>query len=194
MLVLHAWWGLNETIKDFCRRLAGEGFVVFAPDLYHGRVATTIAAAETLGAALDENYQQAQAATLAAARYLDQRATGDGIAVVGFSLGAYYALELSNAEPDLIHSVVVYYGSGAQDFSNAGAAYLAHFAADDPYEPEANMYFLEKTLQNAGRPVTIHRYPATGHWFAEPDRSGAYDEAAADLAWARTLTFLQRPL
>jgi len=46
VLVLHAWWGLNETSKAFCRRLAESGFVAFAPDLYHGQVAATLAGAE----------------------------------------------------------------------------------------------------------------------------------------------------
>ena len=40
VLVLHPWWGLNETVKALCSRLAGEGFVTFAPDLFHGKVAT----------------------------------------------------------------------------------------------------------------------------------------------------------
>lgn len=49
VLVLHAWWGLNDTMKAFCTRLAQSGFVAFAPDLYHGKVADNIADAETLG-------------------------------------------------------------------------------------------------------------------------------------------------
>lgn len=52
VLVLHAWWGLNETVKAFYNRLAETGFVVFAPDLYHGQVADTIAQAEELGSVL----------------------------------------------------------------------------------------------------------------------------------------------
>jgi carboxymethylenebutenolidase len=42
VLVLHAWWGLNDTMKAFCSRLADAGFVAFAPDLYHGKIADTI--------------------------------------------------------------------------------------------------------------------------------------------------------
>lgn len=43
VLVLHAWWGLNDTIKGFCARLADAGFVAFAPGLYHGKVADNVA-------------------------------------------------------------------------------------------------------------------------------------------------------
>jgi carboxymethylenebutenolidase len=197
VLVLHAWWGLNDTIKAFCTRLAEAGFVAFAPDLYHGKVADTIAEAETLGSALDTNHLQARAEVAAASHFLHERAeqngaTGrPGLAVIGFSLGAYYALDLSVAEPEQIQRVVLFYGTGPAEFSRAQAAYLGHFAVDDEYEPQANVDELEADLRQAGRPVTFYRYPGTGHWFFEPDRADAYDEAAANLAWERTLAFLQ---
>ena len=195
VLVLHAWWGLNDTIKTFCTRLAESGFVVFAPDLYHGKVADTIPAAETLGKALDANHIQARAEIAEAARFLRERAdpAAGGLAVIGFSLGAYYALDLSNAEPEYIHSVVVFYGTGAEDFNSASAAYLGHFAGNDEFEPQSNVDGLEGLLRRAGRPVTFHVYQGTGHWFFEPDRPEAYNEAAASLAWDRTLEFLKRP-
>jgi carboxymethylenebutenolidase len=50
---------------------------------------------------------------------------------------------------------------------------------------------LAKSLKDAGRPVTFYTYPETGHWFFEPDRVQAYNAAAADLAWDRTLAFLK---
>jgi carboxymethylenebutenolidase len=193
VLVLHAWWGLNDTIKTFCDRLAASGFVVFAPDLYHGRVADTIDGAEALGGELDANHLQAKAEIAAAVRFLEQRSgQAGGLAVIGFSLGAYYALDLSATQPEHIHSVVVFYGTGPADFNNSKAAYLGHFAGDDPYEPQSNVAELEETLKAAGRPVTFHVYPGTGHWFFEPDRSDAYNPAAAGLAWERTVAFLKR--
>ncbi len=194
VLVLHAWWGLNDTVRAVCTRLAEAGFVAFAPDLYHGKVADTIAGAEALGKALDSNYLQAKAEIVDATRFLSERAgqAGSGIAVVGFSLGAYYALDLSNADPEHIHSVVIFYGTGADDFSNSKAAYLGHFAENDEFEPQSNVDSLEELLKHAGRPVTFYRYSGTGHWFFEPDRTDAYNEAAASLAWERTLAFLSR--
>ena len=112
--------------------------------------------------------------------------------MIGFSLGAYYALDLSVAEPERIRSVVVFYGTGGGDFSRSKAAYLGHFAEMDQFEPPANVDSLEAALRNAGRPVTFHRYPGTGHWFFEPDRAQAFNQAAASLAWERTLAFLRR--
>jgi carboxymethylenebutenolidase len=193
VLVLHAWWGLNDTIKAFCTRLAEAGFVAFAPDLYHGQVADNIADAETLSTALDANYLQARAEVAEAARFLNERVgpTDRGLAVIGFSLGASYALDISNTAPEYIRSVVIFYGTWVDDVNRSRAAYLGHFAENDPFEPQANVDQLEAALKQVGRPVTFYRYPGTGHWFFEPDRTPAYNEAAASLAWDRTLTFLK---
>ncbi len=192
VLVLHAWWGLNATTRAFCTRLADAGFVAFAPDLYGGRVADTVAGAEALARGLDGN--RANADVAAAARFVGERAGpgGRGIAVIGFSLGASYALDLAEADPERVRSVVLFYGTGASEFPHARAAYLGHFAANDPFEPKASVDGLEESLRRAGRAVTFHRYPDTGHWFFEPDRVDAYDREAAELAWERTLAFLRR--
>jgi carboxymethylenebutenolidase len=194
VLVLHAWWGLNDTIKAFCRRLSESGFVVFAPDLYHGKVADTIPDAEALGKALDANHLQAKAEIAEATKFLNERVGNaeHDLAVIGFSLGAYYALDLSVADPEHIRSVVIFYGTGVDDFSNSRATYLGHFAEKDEFEPQSNIDSLEESLRQAGRPVTLYRYPDTGHWFFEPDRQQAYDPEAASLAWDRTLEFLKR--
>jgi carboxymethylenebutenolidase len=195
VLVLHAWWGLNDTVRAFCTRLAESGFVAFAPDLYHGRVADNIADAKALGEALDANHVQAKAEIAGAAMFLSERAglADHGLAVIGFSLGAYYALDLAAADPEHIRSVVIFYGTGGGDYSRSRAAYLGHFAEKDEFEPQSNVDNLEESLRCAGRPVTFYRYNDTGHWFFEPDRSQAYNQAAASLAWDRTLAFLRRP-
>ncbi len=196
VLVLHAWWGLNDTIKQFCTRLADNGFIAFAPDLYHGKVANNTAEAEKFAKAVDANFTQAKAEVAGATQFLAERvapADRNNLAVIGFSLGASYALDLAPADPDHIRSLVLFYGTSDVDSANSRAAYLGHFAENDPYEPPSNVDALEQYLKRIGRPVTFYRYHGTGHWFFEPDRADAYNAAAATLAWDRTLEFLKRP-
>ncbi len=193
VLVLHPWWGLNETMKTVCTRLADHGYHAFAVDLYHGRTADTVEAAEALSGELARQAELVRADIDQAVAYLGEHASPDDrrLAVVGFSMGAFYALDLSARDPDHIRSVVIFYGTGPTDFSKSQASYLGHFAEKDEYEPAANVDELEESLRQAGRPVTFHRYSGTGHWFFEPDRRKAYHPAAADLAWERTLAFLE---
>lgn len=178
-------------MKTYCDRLAQSGFVTFAPDLYHGKVTTSIEGAEALSSAL--NPDRAKAEVAAAAAFLTRSAgeTDRGLAVIGFSLGAFFALDLSTAHPEHLRSVVLYYGTGGADFRNSKAAYLGHFAETDEFEPKQEVDRLEAALRDASRPVSFHTYPGTGHWFAEPDRISAYNQAAASLAWDRTLDFLR---
>lgn len=194
VLVLHPWWGLNETIKNVCRRLAREGFTVFAPDLFHGSIATTIEEADALSSRHEAEQVKADIANAVA--YLSERPelTGPELGVVGFSFGAYYALKLSGDDSERVRAVVLFYGTGDGEFKRSQAAYLGHFAGNDPYEPASSVDWLEKALRDAGRPTTIHRYEGTGHWFFEPDRSDAYNAAAATLAWERTVSFLKQTL
>lgn len=193
VLVLHAWWGLNDTMKEFCERLAESGFVAFAPDLYHGELAQTIAEAETLRDSLD--IDRARAEITDSVRFLRERAggVGDGLTVIGFSLGAFFALELSVSNPKDIRSVVVFYGTRPGDYAGSKAAYLGHFAESDEFEPQSDVDNLEAALRQAGCAVEFHMYTGTGHWFFERDRSQAFNAEAAASAWERTLKFLKRP-
>ncbi len=131
VLVLHAWWGLNDTIRSICDRLAEAGFTAFVPDLYHGRVADTIfPPPKKLFASLSTPTTFSAKAEIAeAAKFLVERAgqTDCGLAVIGFSLGAYYAVDLAAADPEHVRSVVLFYGTGEGDFSNSKADYVAHF-------------------------------------------------------------------
>ncbi len=197
VLVLHAWWGLNATIRAVCDRLAESGFVVFAPDLYHGKVTDTIEGAESLSDALDPASAKSDLAAAVAflAEHESQISPAAGedknIAVVGFSLGASFALQLSDADPKRISAVVIFYGTRPGDYNRSRAVYLGHFAENDEFEPQSEVDGLEDALRQAGRLVTFYRYPGTGHWFFEPDRTDAFDAAAAELAWDRTLAFLK---
>lgn len=193
VLVLHAWWGLNDAIRDLCRRLADAGYVAFAPDVYHGQVAATIPEAEALRQVFGtrEAEEAAESDVVAAAQWLYTRAgqPAEGLAVIGFSLGAFYALLSATLLPEQIGKVVIFYGTGPTEFDAARAAFLGHFAANDPYEEHEYIDATRAALEAAGRPVTFYDYPDTGHWFFEADRL-EYNAAAAALAWERTLAFL----
>jgi carboxymethylenebutenolidase len=192
ILVLHAWWGLNDAIKGVCDRLAQEGFTAYAPDLYHGRIARTIEEAESLSG--EAEIEPIKADIAAAVAFLSKQAApvGGKLGVIGFSFGAYFALELAVDMPERIRAVTLFYGTGEDDHTGSEAAYLGHFATDDEYEPAEVVDGLESSLKAAGRPVTIYRYEGVGHWFFEPDRPDAYNQAAAELAWERTIAFFKQ--
>ena len=194
VLVLHAWWGLSDTIKYICNRLSAQGFVAFAPDLYEDKFAKTIKEAEILSDQLDG--QQAMSIIRQSAGFLwNHNQVGEGVlGVIGFSLGAYFALKLSADVPEQIKAVVVFYGTGSADFNNSNAAYLGHFAETDPYEPTGYVDDLKNELSSSELEVTFYRYEVTEHWFFESDRPDAYDAEAAQLAWDRTLSFLKKHL
>jgi len=194
VLVLHSWWGLTPFFRETCDRLADEGFVALAPDLHGGRTADKPDEAEALLAAIDPN--PTAALVLSSAATLRGLAiTPDApIGVVGFSMGASWALWLSARAPDTVSAVVAFYGSQDIDFKGSQSAYLAHFAEHDEFVDDDAIAFLEATLRLEGRPVEFHRYPGTGHWFFESDRPPAYHSVAADLARQRTIDFLRSHL
>jgi carboxymethylenebutenolidase len=193
ILVLHAWWGLNQFFKVLCDRLADEGFVALAPDLLGGQVATTIddAEAQLAGADADElaNLTRSSVLTLR-----DLPITPDApVGVLGFSMGASMALWLSARVPDVVAATTIFYGAQDIDFAGAQSAYLGHFAETDPYVDEDGLALLEAELHLDELDVTFHRYAGTRHWFFEEDRP-EHDPDAAALAWDRTLAFFRQHL
>lgn len=193
VVVLHPWWGLNEDITSFTERLADEGFAAAAPDLYDGNVAATIDEAEQLNSELNEDAADATVLTT-----VDELGgvigdPGARIGVVGFSMGAAWAIWLPAQRREVVASVLYYGSIEGPSLTRARTPVLGHFAETDPYEPDENLATFERTLRTARRDVEIHRYPGTGHWFAEPSQD-AYVPAAADLAFDRTVAFLRRHL
>lgn len=196
VLVIHAWWGLNAFFRSFVDRLGEAGFVVFAPDLYDGKVATTVEDAAAYRDESDANFSEAMATLQAALAALRQhpRATGGPVGVVGVSLGVWYALELLEAVPDAVGAVVVFYGTRPMSYADSSVPVLGHFAEIDAFEPKSDQKAFETALQSAGHPTTFYEYPGTGHWFFENDVAAAYNAEAAELAWSRTVDFLKQTL
>jgi carboxymethylenebutenolidase len=192
VLVLHAWWGLNDFFRNFCDRLAQEGFVALAPDLFSGRVARTIEEAEQLNSQLNEA-EDMPPLVLSAYEGLRKHATGNTLGTIGFSFGAYWARWIAQEKPETIRAVTIFYSDG-WNVQQSNAAYLGHFAETDPYMSEEDKRPLENSLKALNRPTTFFTYPGTGHWFMENDRPDAYNAHAARLAWERTIAFLHEQL
>jgi carboxymethylenebutenolidase len=194
VLVLHAWWGLNDFFKSFVNRLASQGFLALAPDLYDGPIAKSVDEAKELQKKIDD--ARVKQLVLGATDYLrsDPSISGRKIGVIGFSMGAAWSLLLSTLKPETVGAVVVFYGSYPIDFSKGQASYLGHFAPGDEWEPDADVRATEEKIRGAGREVAFHFYPGTKHWFVEENRPAEYNRDAADLAWKRTLEFLDHKL
>jgi carboxymethylenebutenolidase len=191
VLVLHAWWGLTPFFEGVCDRLASEGFVAFAPDRYGGPTAKTIEEATALQRQEDPGRVEAELTAAVDALGAHEAVVGDGLAAMGFSAGAAWALLLSTFKPQQVKAVVTFYGSWQIDFNGARAAYLGHYAETDEWEPTEQVRGTEEALRSAGREVTFYTYPNVDHWFFEQDRPDSYDAEAARLAWERTMEFLR---
>jgi len=192
VLLLHPWWGLTPFFKQQCDRLAAAGFTAFAPSLFGGKTAATIAEAEALAHGSDN--QQVQATALAALAKLRRRAPQGKLGVIGFSFGAAWALVLATLKPDDVGAVTLFYGGyPGLDFSPCKAALLGHYAETDEWgDPMEDIRQMETEMKALGLNVTIHVYPGVGHWFFEEDRPDAYHAESAKLAWDRTLAFLKQ--
>jgi len=189
VIVLHPWWGLNEDVIAYADRLAAEGYAVMAPDMFGGEVATAVDDADRLSSEMSEAV--GEAITLAAVDALGERlGPGVPLAALGFSFGAAWAI-WAPTQRDRVLATIVYYGTWVDSvLGRAKVPVLGHFAEDDPYETAETVTEFEQGLRDAGREATIHRYPGTGHWFAEPSRD-AYQPEAAELAFERTVAFLR---
>lgn len=193
ILVLPSWWGLNDFFKEFCDRLAQAGFVVFAPDLYGGKVAETQAQA---AAYRDEITWQTTAHLHPIVQALRDhpQVIDQPIGVIGFSLGSFMALSLAEETPQEIGAVVIFYGTRPGRYQGLEAAIQGHFAEADEFESQRAVNTLERTLTASGVNTTFYTYPGTAHWFFESNQPDAYQADAAQLAWERTLEFLKAQL
>jgi carboxymethylenebutenolidase len=190
VLLLHAWWGLKPFFKHVCDQLAKQGFTALAPDLYQGRIATTIDEAKAL---MEQRDSDLMVDIVKAAKdRLSSLNPGKPIGVIGFSMGAAWSLVVAENESD-VSAAVLFYGAGDADFSKVKAKVLGHFAETDEWEPLEYVNAMEAGMKSAGVDVTLHIYPKAGHWFVEEDRP-EYHSASALLAWSRTFEFLRKNL
>lgn len=201
VIVVQEWWGLNPQIKGVADKLAGEGFVALAPDLYRGELAQHDEMDKAGQLMTSLPMDRAARDLTGAVDFLGAHsaATGAGMGAIGFCMGGGLVLTLGTLRPDKIKAVVPFYGvvgfDDGPDWSNLDAAVEGHYAENDDFFPASKAQGLEEGLRGLGKEATIHIYPGTGHAFAnENDPLGTYDEAAARTAWDRALSFLRSKL
>lgn len=188
VLLIHSLWGLTSSVKGLCDGLADVGFTVLAPDVNFGELpATEEEGIDRLGEASPDRLASL---VLTSARLLEEKSGGGSIAIVGFGMGGSLGLWASVRLPDVVSSVVSFYGTQQIDFAGSKSAYLIHFAEEDEYITDDEAAFMEATMGLESLPVEVHSYPGTRHGFCEPD-SDTFDPDAFDLAWGRTLEFLR---
>jgi carboxymethylenebutenolidase len=194
IIVIHEWWGLNDNVRAQARRLAGEGYVTLAVDLYGGKVATQPQDALKLMQALsaspaDDNLRQAY-------DYLDKVAKAPRVGTIGWCLGGHWSFEAALLLPDKVDATVIYYGQVKADdaeLAKLNMPILGLFASKDTIVPVAMVESFQAQMRKLGKPVDIHIYEGAAHAFANPS-GGAYDVAAAEDAWQRTTAFFRQNL
>jgi carboxymethylenebutenolidase len=194
VLVIHENRGLNPYIEDVARRLAVEGYVAFAPDALTpvGGYPGDEDKARELFAKQDGKKRIED--LVAGAGVLKARPESSGrIGTVGFCFGGGICNLLAVRLPDLAASVP-FYGVQvpATDVPKIKAPLLIHYAENDE-RINAGWPAYEAALKANGVKYQTHFYPGTQHGFHN-DTTPRYDEAAAKLAWSRTLDFFKQHL
>ena len=194
LLVVHENRGLNPHIEDVTRRLALEGFIAFAPDALHplGGYPGDEDKARTLFQTLDQSKSRADFVAAAGALKGLPQATGK-VGVVGFCYGGAIANYLATTLPDLA-AAVPFYGSQppAADVSKIRAPLMIHDAGKDA-RILAGWPAYEAALKASKVDYQHFVYEGAEHGFNN-DTTPRYDEAAATLAWGRTVGFLKAKL
>lgn len=199
LVVVHEYWGLVAHVQDVCERFAAEGFTAIAPDLFHGATADEPDKAGTLMMALDS--EQAASELGVAIDHLEASPSvrGQGVGVLGFSMGGGLALVLATRRSADVRACVTFYGllpweSGRPDWSRLQAPVQGHVAEQRGLLPAGGVGELEATLSSLDTDVELFVYPDAGPGFFDDSRPDAYDATAAGLAWTRTLEFLRAKL
>ncbi len=191
VIMIHEWWGLNDNIRAMADKLAGEGYMVLAVDLYGGRVADNAAGARALMTELVENQALAEENLRQAYAFL-QEVGAPGVASLGWCLGGHWSLRSALLLSSELDAAVMYYGQVILDeaaLSALQAPLLGLFAAEDTGIRLGNVESFGETLEALGKDATIKIYPGVGHAFANPTGNN-YDATAAEDAWSETLAFL----
>ena len=196
VIVIQEWWGLVPHIRDVCDRMAREGLVALAPDLYRGESTDDPDAASRLMMDL-EIPRAARDLDAAVAALLNHDAVdGAKVGAVGFCMGGQLAL-FAATRNRRIGAVGDFYGihpNVTLDPSGLEAAVLGIFAERDSFVTPDTVRKLESDLTAAGKRAHFSIYPGVDHAFFNDTRPDAYDAVAAARAWSELLAFLRAEL
>jgi carboxymethylenebutenolidase len=201
VLVIQEAFGLNEHIKDVTRRVAAEGYVSLAPDLFYrggkGRTAgydQLPKALELMGSLKDDEIVSDVASAIA---HLEKDASvGRGrIGIMGFCMGGRVSYLAACALPDKIAAAVPFYGGGIpiDRTPTLRAPVLAFFGDADPFIPLDQVEKLRTEAARLGKKLETVVYPGAPHGFFCNERDSYRPDAARD-AWERTKAFFARHL
>ena len=195
VVVVHENRGLNPHIQDVARRLATDGFMALAVDFL----------APIGGTPTDEDKAREMIGTLdpatvvgdaeAAITWLRARPDSNGrVGIVGFCWGGGVVGRVAAAVPEL-DGGVVFYGQApvSETVASIRAPLLLHYAGQDE-RINAGVPAFEAALKEAGATYTLHMYDGVQHAFHNDTSEARYNEAAATLAWQRTVAFLKENL
>jgi carboxymethylenebutenolidase len=198
VIVIQEWWGLTDHIAGIADRLAAEGFVALAPDLFGGTVAHD--ADEAMKLLVELPVDRAARDLSGAVDYLraQDSVTSEKVGAIGFCMGGGFVLLLAAQQGDKIGAAVPFYGVGPgvpSTYTGVRAAVQGHYGEKDGMYPVDDARALEKQIRDeAGVPVEFFYYPA-GHAFHNDENlMGTYDEENAKLAWSRAVAFLKANL
>jgi carboxymethylenebutenolidase len=190
VIVVHEWWGLNEQIINTAERLAAEGFLVLAIDLYRGITTKNPTEAQTRMTELPRDRSLAD--LRAAVAFLKQHPRTNGkVAITGFCMGGAYAFAAACFVRGLSASVPFYGLPPAPDWSQVDVPILAHFAAKDGWAKPEAAETIQQTLAARQQRMDLHVYDAE-HAFMNETRPEVYSPEDARVAWERTVDFLHR--
>ena len=196
LVAIHEWWGLTDWVKEQASKLADQGYVVLAIDLYRGKVADTPELAHELMRGVPED--RALRDLHAAAEYLRSQPNvrKDRIASIGWCMGGGYALDVALQEATL-RAAVINYGHLATDpdsLKKINAGILGIFGGKDGGIPVEDVKKFEQSLKQDGKKIEVKIYPDAGHGFENPNNKAGYRADDAADAWQRTVTFLANTL
>ena len=196
VIVIHDWWGLNDSVRTRADRLAAEGFIVLAVDLFAGETATSVGAANQHMLRVVENPEIAQENISKAYDFLNGVAGAPRIASLGWGFGGSWALNTALLFVDDLDAAVLYYAPisiDEEELRTINVPILGHFGSSDKGISVATVRNFEDALERLRKNYDIRIYPGAGQGFADPG-GDSYNAKAEEQAWQATLEFFSRNL